>query len=674
MSSRRVPLSSNQNVANSPLRSHATGHGTALKQKRNLAQLQREEPYGQPPPAKKQILEGGAQRALKSPSQQQQQQHRVPKSQIPTQARRNTSSYESKLAKERSASHHQHQTEATSKYTEKDINEIRTWQSHHRARFPKLVFYFDKVPSDVAHGLTKQISALGGREAAFFSIDITHVITTRPIPPEKSANDRDEQDTAAKKDGQAQEAEQQQTDTINPSLLTRFSESSVKRRIFDAELRARKLASQPQEQAAKQPKRNMDVLLRAREMGKRLWSTDKLQRMMMLLLEDDPYKCAEIAYGARSSRTAHAERTTEDRNLLRLLQNERVNGPSDRDPTVLARELHLFKGPYLYVYDIEEKQKPIMVREYPKVTDKMKKGEWPQFQTAALGRCPFVEDSEIREAREAKEAREAQAKAKVKASAEPKPAAQPSKMEAPRPVARKRTLGEMELGHNRGSSITSLDFTGPTKSLFGPNTEFRPNIFTGRPPTGRVLGGEPVASGVQPSNVTSAIRSQMVSSTATTPGVITGLSKEVHGLQRQVLKRNSTTTSQDPSSRRTAETSFRDENSAMRPFTLGRTSSRKLDLVEETKAEKADNAEAKLDKRTSTKKKRDLKPGYCENCAEKYADFDEHIESKRHRKFAENDENWVDLDDLLSQLERVPKRKPFASWTPSLPANEEATD
>ncbi|KAI5921226.1 Dfp1/Him1, central region-domain-containing protein [Camillea tinctor] len=664
MSNRRIPLGANQNIANSPLR----GHATALKQKRNLASLQREEPYGQPPPAKKQVLEGGAHRALKSPSQQP----RTSKSQVPAQPRRNISSYESKIAKERSASHHHqpqqshHQTESTAReFTEKDINDILTWQNHHRARFPKLVFYFDKVPSDVAHSLTKQISALGGREAAFFSIDITHVITTRQIPSEKSVTDREGRDAATKKDAnqatEEAEAEPQQTETINPSLLTRYSESSVKRRMFDAELRARKLASQPQEKAAKQPKRNMDILLHAREMGKKIWSTDKLQRMMMLLLEKDPYTCAEVAYGARSSRPTHTERTAEDRNLLRLLHNERVNGPSDRDPTVVTRELHLFKGPYIYVYDIEEKQKPIMVREYPKVADKMK-GEWPQFQTATLGRCPFVEDSEIKEAREAKEAHVARAKERAKAAAaaaaaatEPKLAAPVAKMEVSRPAPRKRTLGEMELGHNRGSSLTSLELTGPSKSLFGPNTEFRPNIFTGRPPSGRIFGGEPVASGVQPSNVTSAIRSQMVSSTATTPGVITGLSKEVHGLQRQVLKRNSTTTSQDASSRRTLDTSFKDDNSIKRSLTLARTSSRKVDAADETKAEK----------RAAPKKRRDLKPGYCENCAEKYDDFDEHIESKKHRKFAEDDDNWLELDELLSQLERIPKRKSFTSWTTS---------
>jgi regulatory subunit for Cdc7p protein kinase len=154
MSSRRVPLSSNQNVANSPLRS------TALKQKRTLAQLQREEPYGQPPPAKKLVLDASTQRVVKSPSQQP----RVSKSQIPVQTRRPTNNtVDTKLARERAASRQQQQdAAAVTEYTEKDIEDIQVWKNHHRARFPKSLFYFDQIPGDVAHRLKKQIAALGG--------------------------------------------------------------------------------------------------------------------------------------------------------------------------------------------------------------------------------------------------------------------------------------------------------------------------------------------------------------------------------------------------------------------------------------------------------------------------------------------------------------------------------
>lgn len=46
----------------------------------------------------------------------------------------------------------------------------------------------------------------------------------------------------------------------------------------------------------------------------------------------------------------------------------------------------------------------------------------------------------------------------------------------------------------------------------------------------------------------------------------------------------------------------------------------------------------------------------------------QHIESENHRNFAENDENWVALDDLLSRLVRMPKRQTWKrdpSWSHS---------
>ncbi|KAJ3577463.1 hypothetical protein NPX13_g3111 [Xylaria arbuscula] len=670
MSGRRVPLASNQNVANSPLRN------PAFKQKRTLTQLQREEPYGQQPPAKKLVLDAGTQRVIKSPSQQL----RVSKSQIPVQSRRTTSTStnnasDARSTRERAAARQQQEAAAVTEYTEKDIEEIQNWKAHHRARFPKSLFYFDQIPSDVAHRLKRQIAALGGRETAFFSVDVTHVVTSRTIPAEDAVSRDNGANMTTEKE--AAQPEQEQTETINPSLLTRISNPATKRKLFDADLRARaqRVPPQPADQGLRIPKKAVDILIRARDMKKKIWTADKLFRMTALLLETDPYRSAHMAYGRRKNTMQVESRSIEDRNLLQLLQKERMNGPSDRDPTVLARELVYFKGPYIYVYDIEEKQKPIMVKEYPKAADRSK-GKWPQFQTAALGRCPFVEDSEIREAREAKEAKEAkelQQKARARTTSqepvgEAKPVLQPPRMAPPRPITKKRTLGEMEHGHNRQSSVTPTEFPSLSRSFGGENIDFSRKALAGHAATGRLLGGaEPVASGVQPSNVTSAIRSQMISSTAATPGVITGLSKEVHGLQRQVLKWNS----QDHSSRHNPETSFREENLVKRPPTLSRTSSRKLELINEEDKETERIDDSRSAKRAALRKKprdRELKPGYCENCAEKYPDFDEHIESQKHRKFAENNDNWMELDDLLAQLDRIPKRhiwKPTTPWSHS---------
>lgn len=665
MSSRRVPLSSNQNVANSPLRTNT------LRQKRTLAQLQREEPYGQPSPAKKLVLDAATQRVIKSPSQQP----RVSKSQIPVQTRRPTSNAsDTKLAREKAAARHQQNAATTAEYNEKS-NEIEAWKNHHRVRFPKSLFYFDHIPSDVSHRLKRQIAALGGHETAFFSVDVTHVVTSRTIPADDPTARDNDHGTASEK--VAAQPETVQAETINPSLLTRSSTVSTKRKLLDTDLRVRanRIPPLPSDQTLRVPKKAVDILVRARDMNKKIWTADKLYRMTALLLETDPHRSMKMAYGhLKPSNAAQPEsRGAEDRNLLQLLQKERVNGPSDR-------ELTYFKGPYIYIYDIEEKQKPIMVREYNKVSDRSK-AEWPQFQTAAVGRCPFIEDSEIREAREAKEAaEEAQQKAPAKvdgqAVSETKPVLQPPRMAPPKPVTGKRTLREMESGHNRQASVTSADFSTRSRIVGGENIDLSRKAFTSHAATGRVLGGEPVASGLQRSNMTSAIRSQMISSTATTPGVITGLSKEVHCLQRQVLKWPSAAAmSRDHSSRPTTETSFREDSSTKQPPTLSRTSSRKLELINEESKVNGTAENIRSTTRAAPRKKprdreheRELKPGYCENCAEKYPDFDEHIESENHRKFAENDENWVALDDLLARLGRMPKRQTWKrdpSWSHS---------
>ncbi|KZO98993.1 hypothetical protein CALVIDRAFT_561410 [Calocera viscosa TUFC12733] len=55
----------------------------------------------------------------------------------------------------------------------------------------------------------------------------------------------------------------------------------------------------------------------------------------------------------------------------------------------------------------------------------------------------------------------------------------------------------------------------------------------------------------------------------------------------------------------------------------------------------------KLPMREETKK-----PGYCENCRIKFADFSQHVKSKKHRTFATTQENFLQLDEVLERLRR----------------------
>ncbi|POR39386.1 Hsk1-interacting molecule 1 [Tolypocladium paradoxum] len=648
--SRRIPLTSNPNVANSPLRGPSAALAGHAKQKRSYANIQREEPYGQAPPVKKQALENGSQRAVRSPSKTTAASRThvlVQRGAVAAaSAARATATRErvSRAATAQSASARAGQDVET----EKEV-----WKKHYRGKFPKMVFYFESIPDDIRAKLTKRVTYFGARQEPFFSIDVTHVITTRSIPPERSDDAAQAPVEPPQQEQQQQSEEQPQT--INPSLLDRNT-AARRKLLFD--FRQALAPSQQLEDPARRPKtRNNDVLHKAREMGKKIWSLEKFQTMLSVLLESEGHQGSYAASRTSTVRSHYGlAKSSHEPNLLQLLHNERINGPSDRDPTAVNRELVYFKGPYIYVWDMDEKQKPIMVREYPKVANKAD-GEWPQFRSVGNGRCPFVEEVEVsekdhRKTRERERARATAAAAAAKRG-ESVPILKPPEIPMGRPVTGKRTLTEMEDGHNRVTrAVTPTDVFNPAKAAMSKPAEVRPtqNAFTSRAEGGRLFAGEPVASGMQPSNITSAIRSQMISSTSGINGAKAGTSKEVHGLQRKVLQKTNPA-SQDPSSRRLAEVSM--DVASSRSINMGRHTSRTV----HTQDDDPQRAEGKGKRSQSQplRSKKDLKPGYCENCQDKFLDFDEHILSRKHRKFAENDDNWHELDSLLAQLKRMPK-------------------
>lgn len=59
----------------------------------------------------------------------------------------------------------------------------------------------------------------------------------------------------------------------------------------------------------------------------------------------------------------------------------------------------------------------------------------------------------------------------------------------------------------------------------------------------------------------------------------------------------------------------------------------------------------------SSLKPREKRPGHCENCRCRFEDFDEHTRSRRHRKFAMDESNFVALDELLQRVQREPSEQ-----------------
>lgn len=482
------------------------------------------------------------------------------------------------------------------------------------------------------------------------------MVTTRQIPPE---NARPAQEEGEDEASEATSQQHEQPQTINPSLLNRSADVS-RRLLLENIVPARRPLPQGNDDVIRRPikAKNADLLIRARGMGKKIWSLEKLQRMLNLLVPEMS-NSASAPYGALSGAAAGslgASRPSEEANIAQLLHKERRNGPSDRDPTVGTQELHRFRGRYIYVYDIDEKVKPIMVREYAKVADN-RDGDWPQFRTVSGGKCPFVEEPEAeKESHRQQQAARAAEAAETTAQPAEEDAAKASMAKTVRSVTGKRTLAEMESAQNRGASVGAS--TATATGIPALDTAQPLNAFTSRAAPARLLAGEPVASGLQQSNVTSAIRSQMISSATGAGGAKAGTSREMHSLlQRKVLQKNSLSY-RTPAPLATATTAAGTESAAAAAAALGTAGVRGHRAAEElartaTAAVAGQDAAAvrrrpRLDEVASAgnvrsrksvvdaakaeaasmaapprPKKRDPKPGYCENCQERFEDFDD---------------------------------------------------
>lgn len=665
MPSRRVPLSNNPNAINSPFRGVSAATVTT-KSKRPYANLQLEETYGQPPPAKKQIIE--SYQSLKTPP-------RYPIKQTGTfglQSRKDNDPHQLIFERKSLKNIETKPSRAVSKadWSLKDDHEsIRQWQKHNRRMFPNFVFYFENVASEAQVKYIKAVMSLGAREEKFFSNTVTHVITTRNIPPENQAGSIFHSKTCS--NTQLQKSQSQ----ISNNSIERASESniaseSVLKTNYRHEASAdRKFGLNSSiGDSRKQQGRSSDVLHKARELGMKIWSLEKLERIINVMFDTDTGYHLNHGISTRIDPIINtAPRLGKERDLQQLLRNERIYGPSDRDLTVASKELYMFRGPYIYIYDIDEKQKPIMVREYPKVHNK-EDGDWPQFRSVSNGKCPFIDEVDYgkREAeREMEQIRIRRQLEKEKASSVEKDMLLNTRLQL-KPIASKRVLEEVENDIKYSSAVRTkpknmiAPLKNPLPSKLGSNVSTRGNAFISRAGVGRLHEGEPVASGVQPA-ITSAIHSAM-SSTAAQPGLKVGTSKEVHDMQRKVLEKKilALNTPNLQCSNQTIDKSVLvEDDSSVRDCMIK--IPEKLTIIEEA-SENLQTQET-LQKTEGTRKmksvqqstataRQESKPGYCENCQDKFEDFNEHVISRKHRRFAEKLDNWKALDELLTQLAR----------------------
>ncbi|KAK0884496.1 Cdc7p-Dbf4p kinase complex regulatory subunit [Friedmanniomyces endolithicus] len=673
MTSRRAPLASVPNAINSPFRNIAATNG-----KRARAQLG-DAGQDQPPAKRQQVIE--------IPDDDDDEENIDPRSRAgvlagqlkldePFSKRSNSqpTAFDRKLAALRDKKPTIQQPQAHERLQRAPVADnsesVRQWQRHYRRQFPSFVIYFDGVSDDVRLKTVRHIQSLGAREEKFFSRSVTHVVTTRQIPSELTNTSPDED---VKGDGSLEAAAQPAVVSLDQRKTTNLLDAHLHRR---TQTQAASITHDVDPRKAQG--QGADILSRARQYGIKIWALEKLHRMLKTIMEaaenDMP-----VPHGTRSQTLVGrvVSKTVKDADLEQLLRNEKVNGPADRDMTVAAQDMCTFQGFYIYVHDMNEKTKPVMVRDYPKPASRHE-GKWPQFRMSGPGRCPFLEEplqskksqqqaatkaqDELSTAQRKTRAVSAQQSASTRGTAQPLALIerQPNLRRSPRKLDVKVESLSKSLDPPRGLPAKRQSSNEGMPSLFGSTQQ----TLRGLP---RMIGGEPVASGLQHSNVTSAIRSQYISSAAissTAPGANhrIGDSKEVSVLKRKVLERGANVNSHIsiPASymndMRAAINNDNDRDPP--PRAAKRKAQETLGVVHED--DENGGAQQALKPRKSAAKQRkpverDPKPGYCENCRDKFEDFDEHCQSRKHRKFATSPDNWKELDVLLSQLKRPHK-------------------
>ncbi|KAF8504235.1 Dfp1/Him1, central region-domain-containing protein [Hysterangium stoloniferum] len=369
-----------------------------------------------------------------------------------------------------------------------------------------------------------------------------------------------------------------------------------------------------------------DKLVRdAVQMDKKIWSVSKLESILSRLVPSNNI----------TNKLKGDERLPP---LTQLLQNERLNGTTlERDPKEKRHDYQYFsKGSYfLLVEDIKNELAPIAIMEYSAPARNSDKAPaYPVLYMDSRARSPFVkyDDKEARrqeklEASEKlKDAEKAQHRVKIK-----------ELLKAQREEVRKlnktlkRRASMSQLTVKTVNRLSPHDFPDEASHSGG---GFNQLVASGYGPSTTGLGG----------NAYLAASANSVTITSTTT---TSFARTIGGTARLPPNLRERLGHQVVMSRRLEANK---ENNEPRLRKAKSTTTMRLPAREETK-----------------------KPGYCEACRVKFEDFNTHIRGSRHRKFARNEDNYIDLDYLLRRLERKPAfQEP--SNPPSLTADDDDQD
>ncbi|RPD63918.1 hypothetical protein L227DRAFT_650888 [Lentinus tigrinus ALCF2SS1-6] len=370
--------------------------------------------------------------------------------------------------------------------------------------------------------------------------------------------------------------------------------------------------------------RGRPLLQKARDFNMKIWSVAKLHSVLD--------RCdAPRVNPANGVLPARAPQTSRDRNLARLLETERLHGTTERDPSQRRHDYTYFSKDsyFVLVEDIRGELATITATQYPiqRTKDGKERGNWPVLHLHPKARGPFLEYDEKEERRrqkteKAEQDRQAE-RARRKARLQQQQRAQQVRLRAaPQPDLR------------RCASMNNLQRRA---TLPNPALDGYVDLDEGFPEDnamGSANASGYLASGYMAASGNSVSITSTTGTTSAAGGLLRTLQLPAHikeKMQQQVTMLRRASVLPAPADR--------NKGNVMGPPAIP-------DRAKFLRKSKSTNT-LKLSKRDEQSK-----PGYCECCRVKFENFKDHIVSRKHRKFAMDDNNFKHLDAVLSRVRR----------------------
>ncbi|KAG8988553.1 hypothetical protein FRB94_001900 [Tulasnella sp. JGI-2019a] len=542
--------------------------------------------------------------------------------------------------------------------------EIQAFRDKYTRVFPNFSFYFHGLDSATKKALSLDVQALGARVEDFFSSSVTHVISNRPRPPPEEAE---------------RIINNKENEPLPPATLLPPPSSAkpVSRGhpVIGALRSPIKLRSAAKGQHNESETIVYDSLVvKAVHLKMKMWDSNKLENILVRLLSPavrshvtrshmlpprtNPSHIADIKGSPKAKSNKSKSKglaplmaiTNNNKSikptLSHLLLAEKNSGiTTERDPNTKRPDYDYFPRNtfFLLIQDCEDHYAPVAVKDY----GRWKKGEkpgWPVLNLDAIG----YTEKEIDKGRVSvfgwKPGMDClDPTGDVKRPSQPAVAPQRKAPDLRRAVSMQNLNRTGKVSPHltkQGVTPPAANRTPLTRNLLKPHPTFvhpagasRASITSGASASGPYAasqGGNGNAY-IAASGNSAIISSNIASTTSAAPtskllggnGLPGAIGKRLH--QEVLTKRTFGKATAGPS------TSTADVAQAKPQF---------------LKKSKSTNT-LRLPPREETKK-----PGYCENCRYKFDDFHKHIRSTRHLRFANNPDNFMELDDTLNRVRR----------------------